>query len=137
MFSDSSIFAQNLAISQKALGVSTLRKQVIANNIANVDTPHYKRHTLTFESELNRAIDSANRPAYPTKMKDTRHIPFFRARNPLEVEPKVHVEFDTNYRNDKNNVDIEKEIADEVKNTLYFSSVTQVVNNSFKRMNPF
>ena len=35
---------------------------------------------------------------------------------------------------DKNNVDIEKEIADEVKNTLHYSAVTTAVGNSFKRL---
>ena len=134
IFSDNSIFSRNLSLNQKALSVSVLRKQVIANNIANVDTPHYKRHMVSFESELNRAIDEANRPGYPTKMKDVRHIPFSSPKDVMTVKPKVHVEFDSNYRNDKNNVDIEKEIADEIKNTLYFSSVTQAVNNSFKRI---
>ncbi len=134
MFSDTSVFSKNLAFSQKALGVTVLRKQVIANNIANVDTPNYKRHDVSFESELNRAIDSGNKPPIPTNMNDTRHIAFSKAKDPLTVKPIINVEFDTNYRNDKNNVDIEKEIANEIKNTLYFSSVTGAVNHSFKRL---
>ena len=134
MFSNNFAFSQNVHLSKKALGVSILRKQVIANNIANVDTPNYKRHMVSFESELNRAIDSNMKPAYPAKMNDSRHIPFDRAKNPLGVKPRVQVEFDTNYRNDKNNVDIEKEISDEIKNSLYFTAVTQSVNNSFRRL---
>ena len=36
----------------KAADASWLRNQAIANNIANVDTPGYKREDITFEKEL-------------------------------------------------------------------------------------
>lgn len=134
MIGNHSVYQKNLDIAQRVLGASVLRKNVIANNIANVDTPHYKRHMVTFESELNRAIDSEKRKKVPTSTSNNRHILFDKVKDYREVGSKIHVEYDTNYRNDKNNVDIEKEIGDELKNSMHFSSIVQTMNNSFRRM---
>ena len=43
----------------RALDASYLRETVIANNIANVDTPYYKRKDVNFQDVLDDAIDSA------------------------------------------------------------------------------
>ena len=134
MIGNDSSFNKNLDIGQRILGVSILRKSVIANNIANVDTPHYKRHFVSFEAELNRAVDSQKRPQTPSKTSDHRHILFDKPKNYQDVRSKIHVEYDTNLRNDKNNVDIEKEIADEIKNTMHYNAVIQSMNHGFQRM---
>ena len=134
LFGGHSVYEKHLELGRQALGVGILRQQVIANNIANVDTPHYKRHRVSFESELNRAITEASSPRTPTKITDTRHIHFDPRVDPLSVKPRIDMEYDTNYRNDENNVDIEKEVADQVKNTLHFSAVTQSMTHSFQRL---
>ncbi|MFN3659816.1 MAG: flagellar basal body rod protein FlgB, partial [Brevinematales bacterium] len=41
-----------------SLQATALRRQVIADNIANADTPFFKRAEVTFESQLKRALDS-------------------------------------------------------------------------------
>ena len=43
-------------VMDKAADASWLRDQAIANNIANVNTPGYKRQDVTFESELRHAL---------------------------------------------------------------------------------
>ena len=40
------------------MDVATLRRNVIANNIANANTPNFKRSDVNFESQLKRALDS-------------------------------------------------------------------------------
>jgi flagellar basal-body rod protein FlgB len=47
MFEHSKTMETNYLL-QKALGVESLRRKVIANNIANVDVPHYKRQRGQF-----------------------------------------------------------------------------------------
>ena len=115
MFNDTSRFNRSLDLLSKGLDVTVLRRQTIANNIANVDTPHYKRQFVTFESELNRAIESHNKKPTPTLRTHQKHFYFDVPKDPQEVKAKVQVEYDSNFRNDKNNVDIEKEISDSVK----------------------
>jgi len=129
-----SLFEKTMYIAQRSLGADTLRKKVIANNIANVDTPHYKRHTVTFESEMNRALQEERKTRFLLNTTHERHIPGFKVKHFSETAPRVHVEFNTNYRNDKNNVDIEKEISDEVKNSLHYSAMTTAVGNNYRKL---
>ena len=42
----------------KAADASWLRNEAISNNIANVDTPNYKRQDVAFETELTRALNT-------------------------------------------------------------------------------
>ena len=57
----SGAFGKNVDIIQRELDVSIIRRNVIANNIANSDTPNFKRTVVNFESELKRALDSEKR----------------------------------------------------------------------------
>lgn len=129
-----SLFGKSLDISSRILGADALRKEAIANNIANVDTPQYKRQMVTFESQLIRALESEKEPAVPTKIASDRHIDFSPRLDPNSVQSRIQVEFDSNYRNDKNNVDIEKEMSDEVKNTLHYQAVTGAISTALRRI---
>ncbi|MBN8217192.1 MAG: flagellar basal body rod protein FlgB [Spirochaetes bacterium] len=129
-----SLFGKSLDIQQRILGVDSLRKEVIADNIANVDTPQFKRKMVSFESELNRALDSETAESVPTNRTESRHFDFNERKDWRGVQSRIQVEYDTNYRNDKNNVDIEKEMGDEVKNTLHYQALTQAISGSFRRL---
>ncbi len=132
-FFENSPFSRTLSLSQMSLSASTLRHQAVANNIANVDTPHYKRKMITFESELNRVIAMEKETPLPFKVSDARHLPLEEPKHYSEVRANILEEFDSNYRNDKNNVDIEKEISDQVKTSLHYTAVSRILNNHFKR----
>ncbi|MBX3170359.1 MAG: flagellar basal body rod protein FlgB [Candidatus Eremiobacteraeota bacterium] len=42
---------------ENSLDASSLRQQVIANNIANLNTPGYQAQTVSFEAELRQALE--------------------------------------------------------------------------------
>jgi flagellar basal-body rod protein FlgB len=128
MFEKSELMKTNYLI-QRALDASMLRHKVISDNIANVDTPGFKRSSVTFESQLKRALESAETARQEPQgyLTNARHIPFNKPMDYRKVEPKIVVEYDTNYRNDKNNVDIEKEMSDAVVNTLRYKDRKSVV----------
>lgn len=50
---------------EKSLDAGSLRQQVIANNIANLNTPGYQAQTVAFESELRQAMQDGAEPARP------------------------------------------------------------------------
>ncbi len=57
-------FRQNLVDPERReMDVSVLRRNVIANNLANADTPNFKRSVVNFESQLKRALASRASPA--------------------------------------------------------------------------
>jgi len=134
MFGSSDVFSKTQFLLERAMDASLLRRSAIADNIANVDTPHFKRGEVTFESQLKRALDSEARDVMPAKMTDKRHIPF---KDPIDyrgVRARIQIEHETNYRNDKNNVDIEKEIVDATTNMLMYNAMAQRVDRNYKML---
>ena len=51
MFADTT-YAKTMTVAKKLLNVYGLRAEVIADNIANVSTPNFKRSDVTFEYQL-------------------------------------------------------------------------------------
>ncbi len=135
MFENSGLMKTNYLL-EKGLDVELLRKNVIANNIANVDVPHFKRSEVNFESQLKRVItakyDENNR--LPAKMTDTLHIPFYIGKDIKSVSPRIHLDYSTTYRNDGNNVDIEKESVDASKNQMRYNAYVTMLNENFKML---
>ncbi len=121
-------------ILNKALQAETMRFTVISDNIANVNTPNFKRSDVTFESQLQRALESEN--PYPFKASRTheKHIPFYQPIDYRTVSPKVNLEYNTVNRNDKNNVDIDKELVDAAKSTMRFNAYSSLLSRQFKKI---
>lgn len=135
MFEASSMMGTNYML-EKSLDVESLRRKVIADNIANVDVPHFKRSEVNFESELERAIkqNAANEDKVPALMTDEKHIPFFIDRNIKSVQPRINLDYSTTYRNDGNNVDIEKEMVDSSKNMMRYNALVSALNHNYKML---
>lgn len=115
----------NMSILEKSLDASMLNQKVIANNIANVDTPNFKTNSVEFEDILKSAIekkdDSSNNFSLDDAIKD--------------VEPKVvQSNATSSMRTDGNNVDIDSEMAELSKNTIKYDSLIQELSSSFKRL---
>lgn len=133
MFNNSSLMNTNYLL-EKSLDVESSRRKVISNNIANVDVPHFKRSEVNFESELTRAIkqreDASNK--LPAILTDEKHIPFFVERDLKSVQPRINLDYTTIYRNDGNNVDIEKEMVDASKNMMRYNAFVTSLNHNYK-----
>jgi len=135
MFEKSSMMETNYLL-EKTLGVESLRRKVIANNIANVDVPHYRRREVNFESELRRAIEDRNRQdnRLPTNLSDDRHVPFYEPRDVRDVGHRINLDYSTIMRNDGNNVDVEKEMVDAAKNLMRYNAMVSQLNHNFKML---
>jgi len=126
-------YAKTSYLIQRGLGVSTLRHQVISNNIANATTPGFKRTDVAYEADLRRTLDAAP-PALQAAMTEEKHIPFFRMPNIQDVTARKNVEFHTSYKNDESNVDMEKESVDMARNTMRYNAMASIMKNYFRRM---
>jgi flagellar basal-body rod protein FlgB len=134
MFGTTGSFDKTQFLLERAMDASVLRRSAIADNIANVDTPHFKRSEVTFESQLARALSSGERPRFQAKMTNGRHIPFDQPMDYRDVRARIQIEHETNFRNDKNNVDIEKEVVDATKNMLLYNAYAQRVDKNYKNI---
>ena len=118
---------KNIDFMSKALSGSWLKNSAIANNIANVNTPGYKRQTVNFQEVLQNEMDLRQ----SVKMTKT---------NQMHMDPhnqgdiSVSTVSDTSYRVDDNNVDIDVENAEMAKNTIYYNTVVNQVNQQYKRL---
>ena len=132
----SGAFGRNLELLTREMNVATLRRNVIANNIANANTPNFKRSDVNFESQLKRALDS-EKVVSPFKefLTDPRHIPFNRPIDWRTVQPRRILDYLTEAKNNGNNVDIEQEGMDSLNNQLIYTTLAQVVSSEFQRVN--
>ncbi len=132
-------FGKNIDIITRELDASVLRQNVIANNIANSDTPNFKRSDVTFESQLKRALDSqaasAAASGFPQYLTDPRHIPFNAPMDYRQVKANVVLDYLTTAKNNGNNVDIEQEGMAQTTNYLLYTTLASAISSEFQRVN--
>ena len=102
---------------EKMLDVSSVKHKVIANNIANVNTPGYKKMEVSFADQLEKAVNESSMNKFDT------------------LQPKIVISKEDSsetVRNDGNNVDMDKEVSSLVKNTLTYSIYTQLLAKKYE-----
>ncbi|AIQ13356.1 flagellar basal body rod protein FlgB [Paenibacillus durus] len=116
---------------QKGVDAANMRQNALANNVANVDTPNFKRSDVSFESflrEQERGLQSSLR----AKVTDSRHIQFGSTGN--VPSPVIQTDKRTSMNNNGNNVDIDREMALSAENQLRYSSYVQLLNSQISMM---
>jgi flagellar basal-body rod protein FlgB len=115
----------NMFAQPKILGAAmqgTLdRGAVIINNIANVDTPGFKRSELTFEESLSRAVRDFRNTGRVDLSKVTSNT----------FKPYEHF----SVRWDENNVDIEVEMAQLYQNNMRYNVMSTGIMNHYRIIN--
>lgn len=110
----------------KASDASWIRNEVIANNIANVDTPGYKRQDVNFEDELERALGNSRYKTMDAKVAALRD---------KHLKPRVINDYSNfSYRTDKNNVDIDTENVTLAANQLKYNGLMASLDTEFKNL---
>ncbi len=111
----------------KAAQASWARNELIANNIANVDTPDYKRRDLDFESALKDALKEQSH----TKNLDQK----VRQLQDKNLVAPIYTDYkELSYRYDGNNVDIDVENAYLADNQLKYYTFLNSINQEFSRI---
>lgn len=135
MFQQNS-FGKTLDVLHRSMDVNLVRRDVISNNIANADTPNFKRSVINYEAQLKRALDSEKfNPPLNAKMTDSRHIPFYRPTDYRTVEPRRVLDYLSTSKNNGNNVDVEEEMMGALHNQLMYNLMVQSVSSQFNQVN--
>lgn len=109
-----------------ALDAAATRNEIISNNIANVNTPDYKRKDIRFENELKHAFAHSGEKTVDARV---RHLELGA------LEPEVYTDYaDLSYRYDGNNVDIDTENAILAKNQIKYNGLQASVNKEFSNL---
>ena len=110
------------------------RHSALSNNIANVDTPGYKREDVEFRSALREKIgDDGSRATM--SVTNPRHFSGRNSALSQHGEINHFKDTDTSFRHDENNVDIEREMAELAKNEIYFNTLSQQLDAKFNNLN--
>ena len=111
-----------------AADASWLREEVLTNNIANVETPNYKRQDVEFTTYLKSALEQAGTPASTLTQK-------VNEANLSGITTRTYTENTTlSYRMDGNNVDLSTENAELAAEQINYNALIDSMNNEFTRM---
>ncbi|MHA7581278.1 flagellar basal body rod protein FlgB [Paenibacillus vandeheii] len=116
---------------QGALDASNIRQRTIADNIANADTPYFKRSDVAFEEMLQEQMNG-DTPVLKGKVTDSRH--FVIGPSSSIPTPVVNMDQSTSMNNNQNNVDVDKEMSLLAENQLRYNAYIQQVNEQIKMM---
>ncbi len=115
-----------IRILDKAADASWLRNQAISNNIANADTPGYKRQDVAFESVLKKALGHNRYKATDFKVADARN---------KDMSVRTFTDYEGfSYRLDGNNVDVENENVMMAENQLKYQGLITSISQEFSNL---
>ena len=107
----------------RAADAAWQRNEAISNNIANVDTPGYKRQDVAFESVLQQALGNNRYESMDDKVANV---------NLSRLRGRAYVDYaNYSYRLDGNNVDIENENVMLAENQLKYQGLISSINQEF------
>jgi flagellar basal-body rod protein FlgB len=110
----------------KAADGAWLRNEAISNNIANVNTPNYKRQDVSFEEELKNALKANRYETLDQKVADM---------NLDTITPRTYTDSsEYSYRMDGNNVDIQTENVELASNEIKYNALIQSISGKFSSL---
>ncbi len=107
---------KNVVLLSKLLDLTTAKNKVIANNIANTNTPGFKKFEVSFQKELRKAVESKN----INKVKD--------------IQESITMSKDKSTREDGNNVDLDKELVTFYQMSDRHNIYLEILSKKFKGM---
>ncbi|NHN35569.1 flagellar basal body rod protein FlgB [Paenibacillus agricola] len=118
-------------LNESLLDIQSAQNKVIANNIANVDTPHYKSKSIDFQEELRRKLEGGKELAM--KRTHAKHLPMNGA-SASAVPFRIIETKNTVINNNNNNVDIDYEMSNLAKNQLLYNVTVDRVSGHYSKM---
>ncbi len=106
---------------EKELDAFAVRNKAIANNIANIGTPNYKRLDVGFQKQLSDAIETAKNSVDLSEKVD-------------QIEPEIEIDRSSLLASGANNVDIDQEMAELAKNQLRFKLAARLMTDTLNQI---
>lgn len=129
---------------EKGLDASWLKNDVIANNIANVDTPNFKSSSVEFESVFRDALASRGSSVSPSAQTRTSFFLQATASGTAEnggtaaayddLQPTVQRHDQNAHRMDGNSVDVDAEMTELAKNAILYDTLSYVASKELGRL---
>ena len=126
---ENGIFSGTISLLQKSLNLRSMQHRVLASNIANIDTPHYKAFELAVEEELNKGREASR--AIRLVRTHAGHFPVGRtAMDRVKLKTADPPEF--SLRGDGNTVDMDRTMGKMAENTIMYKTAAQLISMKLK-----
>ncbi|WP_312053254.1 flagellar basal body rod protein FlgB [Pantoea brenneri] len=124
---------RELGFQQAALSLLNKRQNILASNVANADTPGYLARDIDFSSQLNAAVSRTASQAGPLALTLTsgQHI---AAKAPAMSDPNLLYRIPDQPSADGNTVDMDRERANFVDNSVKYQSGLTILGAQIKNM---
>lgn len=119
-------FDNTISLAKIALDGLSKRQEILARNIANVDTPGYRAQSVDFESVLKSKMKDT--PAAQLETTHARHIPGQGESGRFVVLPRRG----GNARADGNTVEIDVELMEMTETGIRYQALTQSINKKLQ-----
>src|ERR1700738_126896 len=128
-------FGQTVGMLKNAMGGSAEAHSVIANNIANANTPNFRRSDVSFKEAL-AATEATPGDSNELALLTTsdRHIPIGGPQEPDPFAITTAVDDTQQMRLDGSNVDVDQEMAKLSLNSAYAQTMGQLLQNQYSRL---
>ncbi len=123
-----SLFSSQIGLVGTVMNMQLDRQNIIAGNLANIDTPNYKPRELSFEKELQTALGQDMEGQM--SRTSTEHIP--STFDPSSFRPEWSEAFKPRLIHGEDRVNLDKEMAKHSKNQLQFTALAQVLTKTFE-----
>ena len=103
-------------ILESAIRAESLRQKAISNNIANIETPNYRRIDVKFKELLARAMESPG------------------SINIKDLESEIYQPENTFVKSNGNDINFESEIGHMIKNSLRHEAYVRILSKKYKQI---
>lgn len=110
---------------KNGLNASSLRGEIISNNISNINTANFKRSYVSFEEQFKKSSGELS-----LKVTKNKHI----TDNKASGTAKVLKDESTSMRTDGNNVDLELEKTNQAANTMLYNALVTSANGKISNL---
>jgi flagellar basal-body rod protein FlgB len=124
------LFEQHLNITAKVMDLRLQRQNIVTGNIANVNTPGYKARRLEFENQLQAALNQNALGKLTRTQQD--HLP--ATFDPDGFKGQELKDFRAREIYGQDEVNLDKEMATNAKNTMMYNALASVIKKSFDGM---
>jgi flagellar basal-body rod protein FlgB len=123
-------FDNALGISQQALNFRAKRAEVLANNIANADTPNYKARDMDFSDVLAAQAEKGTKGGFGLDVTNSKHIDASGFDSAADNTLKYRTASSPSL--DQNTVDTQMEQSSYAQNSVEFNASFTLLNAKFK-----
>jgi len=109
-------FDFGIQVISKAMSLRMKRHAVISGNIANADTPGYRPKAMSFEAQLQKAVQAGQ----PARLNT--------------VTPRIELVDDKTPRLDGNSVNTDKQMAELTENTMLYSASAEFLKRKISML---